>query len=74
LQAKRDAVVLMSVSVPRRGAARGYPVRSCWPRRRGSPVCRPLDLDSNAGPACAPRQHVRALASARRRRSGRQPV
>ena len=53
LQAKRDAVVLMSVSVPRRGATRGCPVRSCWPRRRGSPVCRPLDLDSNAGPAHA---------------------
>jgi len=73
LQAKRDAVVLMSVSVPRRGAARGYPVRSCWPRRRGS---------RSAGrwiwtamlTQHAPRRHVRALASARRRRSGRQPV
>ena len=73
LQAKRDAVVLMSVSVPRRGAARGYPVRSCWPRRRGSPVCRPLDLDNNADPARA-RGNMCGCWVSRRRRSGRQPV
>jgi len=64
----------MSVSVPRRGAARGCPVRSCWPRRRGSPVCSPAGSGQQCWPSTRPRQHVRALASARRRRRGRQPV
>jgi hypothetical protein len=73
LQAKRDAVVLMSASVPRRGqpvAVRYAAADQDGAGRRsvGRWIWTTMLTSTR------PRRHVRALASARRRRSGRQPV